>query len=293
MWVTDGTVEGTKRVKKELWLSQADFTVFGDRAMFSAVSNNLGRELWVTDGTETGTTLVKDINPGAPWSNPRFMTVFGDHVFFNGDDGEHSAELWVTDGTETGTMLVKDINPGAAWSNPKGFTVLHDQLLFAADDGVHGRELWSLKPIKPAYVGSIAQATTLEEIVAATDYKPDTHAEILRLYPAFFGRQADVPGAKYWINDVYENAGRSTTEIATYFANDLLSEFHDTYKDIPPNDHEAYLTRIYRNMLARGPDPGGFDYWLALMDAGVLDRGGVVRWVALNTEFINRYPYRP
>src|SRR5262245_54425440 len=33
-----------------------------------------GREVWTSDGTAAGTVLVKDINPGAGWSNVRSLT---------------------------------------------------------------------------------------------------------------------------------------------------------------------------------------------------------------------------
>ncbi|MFW2381565.1 MAG: ELWxxDGT repeat protein [Acidimicrobiales bacterium] len=297
LWMTDGTVEGTNRLTAPAPFGSsdpADYTVLGNTILFSAVTPHWGRELWVTDGTEAGTVLVKDIKPGTGSSSPRHLTVFGDQVFFYGDDGPHSAEPWVTDGTQAGTMMVGDLNPGTAWSSPESFTVLGDRLLFAADDGVHGRELWSLtRPEPDPLPSSMADATTLDDLVLSEDYEPDVHGHILRLYPAFFGREADLSGAKYWIIDVHDTAGASLDQITTYFANDEQPEFLRRYEDIATDDHRAYLSRIYHNMLGRSPDSAGFSYWLAFMASGELDRAGVVRYVALDTEFINRYPYRP
>ncbi|MEZ5230880.1 MAG: DUF4214 domain-containing protein [Acidimicrobiales bacterium] len=53
-----------------------------------------------------------------------------------------------------------------------------------------------------------------------------------------------------------------------------------------------FLEIVYTNVLGRTPDPVGFNYWLATMDAG-LDRHLVVRWVAAGHEFEARFPYQP
>ncbi len=81
--------------------------------------------------------------------------------------------------------------------------------------------------------------------------------------------------------------------ITHWFANPLQPEFAAQYEDIPENDHEAYLRRVYFNMLGRQPDEDGFQYWKSLMDNGALDRAQVVRWVSVNAEFENRFPYGP
>ncbi len=44
--------------------------------------------------------------------------------------------------------------------------------------------------------GTVAEAETLEEILAASDYDPVVHGNILRLYRAFFGREPDFAGAQ-------------------------------------------------------------------------------------------------
>ena len=138
---------------------------------------------------------------------------------------------------------------------------------------------------------TIANANSLAELVEAIDYQPDLHGEILRLYPAFFAREADLDGARYWID--VANSRRSVTEITSFFSSNEQPEFVKFYEDIAPHDHEAYLTRVYRNMLGRTPDPDGFNYWLGLMQDRTLDRGGVVRFVALNPEYVRRFPYLP
>ena len=54
--------------------------------------------------------------------------------------------------------------------------------------------------------------------------------------------------------------------------------------------NHQFLTIMYGNMLGRSPDPGGFNYWLDLMDNG-LAQFAVVRWIVANEECINLYPF--
>ena len=135
------------------------------------------------------------------------------------------------------------------------------------------------------------RAETMARFIAATDYDPDVHGDILRLYRAFFGREPDLAGAQYWVATIYES-GEQLSDIIEWFASPDQLEFAAQYADIAPDDNAAYLERVYDNMLGRVPDAGGFEYWRGLMDSGTLNRAQVVLYVGLDTEFINRFPYR-
>lgn len=92
-------------------------------------------------------TLVKDINPGAANSSPRWFAQMGNRLFFAATDATNGNELWSTDGTAQGTVLVKDIWPGASSGQPTGLVALGNKFLFsAAQRLVNGRfpefELW-------------------------------------------------------------------------------------------------------------------------------------------------------
>ena len=75
LWVSDGTVDGTKMVK-DIYPGSVSSNVqyitrFNDKVVFQAVGDDeSGNELWISDGTEEGTFMVKDINEIGD-SNPR------------------------------------------------------------------------------------------------------------------------------------------------------------------------------------------------------------------------------
>ncbi len=149
----------------------------------------------------------------------------------------------------------------------------------------------------------VSEATTLEEIINAEDYRPGTDPEILRLYNAFFNRVPDVAGAKYWISVSKGEVDGKTyknIEIARFFTTSS-AEFRNFYENAPSD--EEFLTRVYENVLGRGSDPSGYAYWLDILkgtnasglnpDLAKGDRADVVFYVALGAEFVNANPYLP
>ncbi len=124
---------------------------------------------------------------------------------------------------------------------------------------------------------------TLEELLASPEYI-DEHADLARLYQAFFNRVPDVGGLAYWI-DVYED-GATLTEVSFYFSRS--DEFRNTYGEDPANPE--FLTAVYSNVLGRDYDQGGFDYWLGLMNDG-LPRHETVFWIVGGEEFKTNYPF--
>jgi uncharacterized protein (DUF1501 family) len=110
------------------------------------------------------------------------------------------------------------------------------------------------------------------------------HGDVLRLYRAFFDREPDASGARYWI-DTYDR-GASLDVIAESFTHS--PEFRNAYDG---TSNPEYVRRVYRNVLGRDYDEAGYRYWLGLLDSRRLTRGTLVRWVAANAEFASRYPY--
>lgn len=111
------------------------------------------------------------------------------------------------------------------------------------------------------------------------------HADVLRLYWAFFERDPDVSGARYWI-DIF-NDGASIDAIAFAFSNS--AEFRQTYGTT--SDRE-FVRIVYANVLGRQPDSSGFTYWTGLLRDTPATRVDVVRWISGSTEFISAHPFR-
>ena len=132
-------------------------------------------------------------------------------------------------------------------------------------------------------LGAYVPGDSLDAIVNRDGF--DTaDADVLRLYRAFFRRDPEVGGANYWLG--LTALGVSIDAISAEFA--LSEEFNNTYGSV---NNRTYLEILYQNILGRQPDAEGFDYWLGQLNSGALDRGGVVRWISANDEFINSNLY--
>ncbi len=141
-------------------------------------------------------------------------------------------------------------------------------------------------PLNPVPPGTINNATSIAAMLAATDYT-EADAEILRLYRAFFGREPDINGAKYWLNEA--RAGRTVDDMGRFFA--TSDEFNAKYG--PLNDAQ-FMRVVYQNILDREPDQEGFDFWISEMNGTPpMERHRVVLLFAFSPEFIDKFPYAP
>jgi hypothetical protein len=109
----------------------------------------------------------------------------------------------------------------------------------------------------------------------------ETVAQLARLYQAALGRRPDEPGLRNW--EAAVEAGMSLREVAAGFA--ASAEFGRLYGAL---DDASFVTLLYRNVLDRAPDAGGFANWLGALNAGLLDRPGALIGFAESVEFIQR-----
>jgi hypothetical protein len=121
------------------------------------------------------------------------------------------------------------------------------------------------------------------ETYSARGELAEPHADVFRLYWAFFDRRPDVAGARYWV-DQYDRCA-SLLDITWSFANS--TEFGRRYGNLTDGD---YVDLVYANVLDRGPDPEGRRYWLGLLDSGELIRSEVMLYFSLGPEFRKRHP---
>lgn len=130
--------------------------------------------------------------------------------------------------------------------------------------------------------GQISFANTLEDLRRMSDYDLGD-ASAFRLYRAFFNREPEFDGAKYWLEQ--RRAGVEMVAIAAVFADS--DEFRLTYGET--NDAE-FLRIVYSNVLGREFDQGGYDYWLGQLSSG-MSRAELVMYFAVSDEFSTAYPY--
>ncbi|WP_147448605.1 hypothetical protein [Corallococcus terminator] len=107
LWRTDGTLEGTVRVKAGLtpFLATTLMSV-GGRLFFEVSEDFDNCSLWTTDGTEAGT--VRLTAPSASGFSALSGVAVGDQLFFWALVGTDGIELWKTNGTPEGTVRIGD-----------------------------------------------------------------------------------------------------------------------------------------------------------------------------------------
>lgn len=80
-----------------------------------------------------------------------------------------------------------------------------------------------------------------------------------RVYQAAFDRAPDGAGIGYWMK--FLDSGASLKDLAQGFVGS--AEFTNLYGSNP--SAEAFVTKLYRNVLHREPENAGFDYWVKLV----------------------------
>ena len=137
--------------------------------------------------------------------------------------------------------------------------------------------LSGLTPVQAQTEAASTDPASTDGIVARADLHQG-HADVLRLYTAFFDRQPDAGGALYWIAQ-YNTCGWSTTRIAEFFS--VSPEFAATHENLANRD---FVSLLYANVLDRQADGPGATYWTSRLDSGE-SRGSVVADFAFSEEF--------
>ncbi|MFC3160670.1 hypothetical protein ACFOEQ_21425 [Chryseobacterium arachidis] len=116
IWVTDGTVAGTQKVKDLSSNYEAIAQVAGNK--FFIFSN---KELSVYDPLTNNLTLLKAFEYT---SGTMRLETFNNQLFLAANDGISGKEIWKSDGTVAGTTLLKDIATNSGSGIPADFKIL-------------------------------------------------------------------------------------------------------------------------------------------------------------------------
>lgn len=94
-------------------------------------------------------------------------------------------------------------------------------------------------------------------------------APVARLYWAYFGRIPDHGGLTYWVG-----RHRSGTRLAAI--SQTMATSHEFIAKTGGLSDEAFVARIYADVLGRTADAGGLAYWAGRLRTGAKDRGSVM-----------------
>ncbi len=121
------------------------------------------------------------------------------------------------------------------------------------------------------------------EQISEIDELTGAHADVFRLYWAYFDRKPDAAGAMFWVDQHDQCMG--LRQIADFFGSS--DEFRSTYGDLT---NEEFVDLVYRNVLDRDAEPGGRAFWLQQVQNKTMTRTEVMLNVGLAPEFENNHP---
>ena len=81
-----------------------------------------------------------------------------------------------------------------------------------------------------------------------------------RMYTVCLGRAAETKGLAYWSKGLYEQTITGKSILEFFFLSDEIKGKNLTNRE--------YVRRIYKAMLDRDPDSGGWDYWEGRLNSG-------------------------
>lgn len=120
---------------------------------------------------------------------------------------------------------------------------------------------------------------TYEDIITDPALTP-AHSIIIRFYQAVLGRQPEVGGLLFWLEQ-FDSGEWSPRRIAAFFV--TSPEFMTLYGENTSN--EQFVETVYQNVLRRQPDAAGAAFWIDFLDQGN-SRAELILLFSNDTEFI-------
>lgn len=262
IWVTDGTVAGTKELERPevgSFLGLQYLFLLNDEVFFMHRGANL--ELWTTDGEVTGTTLIKSFcadsgngNCYAQAYNNNTLTQLNGEAYFFVKTPTYGQELWITDGTSVGTRVIDlIIGSGDFIFDYQRSLAYNNKVYFQSSNGNNstntvnnsGDELYKTE-------GSLANTSIFLDInqISGSSYF-NLHSRVNNLYTdgnkMFFTAIDGVTGEELYISDGTVSGTSSIGdilpgntergEVPNYYSfnGKVLFNYADSYFD-EPND---------------------------------------------------------
>jgi len=148
LWVSDGTVAGTRRaVDGQILSNGLDqelglVSVNGDAYFFTSTPYSEYR-LWRSGGSPETTEVVFETTKD-PFFHPTNFVAFAGEIYFV-TENDFGQNLWRTDGSTKGARIVAEFprfEPRPSLRPSVQLTVAGDRLFLVVADPVHGAELW-------------------------------------------------------------------------------------------------------------------------------------------------------
>lgn len=127
--------------------------------------------------------------------------------------------------------------------------------------------------------GTTSPAAFITNLVQSSEADSLLHGTT-RLYRAYFLRNPDHAGFTYWTDR--RAGGMTLARISNVFAQS--SEFRNRYGSL---SNDAFVRRVYQNVLGRAPDSGGLAYWTKRLDGGEA-RGAVMVNFSQSGEYVRK-----
>ena len=149
------------------------------------------------------------------------------------------------------------------------------------------RDLLSREPDPSGFsywTGTIDSGTLTRSVVASSLFTSPEFSQaglyVIKLYVGVLGRDPDFGGWLNWFTAL--RSGTTPTAVLNAFLGS--PEFQNTYGGLSNAD---FVTLVYRNVLGRVPDAGGFANWVGLLNGGQLTRADVMGAFVNGPEFDN------
>ena len=110
-------------------------------------------------------------------------------------------------------------------------------------------------------------------------------AQLYRAYRAAFARTPDLGGYNWWLAQIRSGRRNLGSMLRGFlFSREFLGLVN------APNgnsiDNAVFLNHVYRNVFGRAPDPGGFAFYMGLLESGERTQARVLEGMSQSNEFV-------